>query len=294
VLQPVVDKRWSERRERARALAERWSFAAEVLLFYATLLDVQERAFEAALEDRPQPDRLAAYATQNVLPKVIEASVAHGPPAMTETVLTSFHETDFESTIEAWLRGESLAPVERYLARAASGPILEALGAEALRERAAPAERRRCPVCGGAPQVSYFAPSSEDLVTARRYLVCSRCANAWPFARLTCAGCGETETKQLVIYGEVGTTQAERSEHIVKARSARAGDADAAAPAEPAAQFPHLRIDGCRTCSQFLLTIDLERDRRAVPLVDEIAAIPLSLYAAERGLNKIVPNLVGF
>jgi formate dehydrogenase maturation protein FdhE len=42
------------------------------------------------------------------------------------------------------------------------------------------------------------------------------------------------------------------------------------------------------------LTIDLDRDPRAVPLVDEIAAIPLDLYAKERGLTKLVPNLMGF
>jgi formate dehydrogenase maturation protein FdhE len=43
-----------------------------------------------------------------------------------------------------------------------------------------------------------------------------------------------------------------------------------------------------------LHTIDLTRDRRAVPVVDEIAAIPLDFFAKERGLQKIVPNLMGF
>ena len=137
--------------------------------------------------------------------------------------------------------------------------------------------------------MSYFAPSAEDLVTAHRHLVCSRCATSWPFARLTCASCGENETKQLTIFGEIGTTQGELSEQIIKARNASTKSA-----VGPTAQFPHMRVDGCRSCSRYLLSIDLERDARAVPLVDEIAAIPLSLYAAERGLTKIVPNLMGF
>jgi formate dehydrogenase maturation protein FdhE len=38
----------------------------------------------------------------------------------------------------------------------------------------------------------------------------------------------------------------------------------------------------------------LGRDRRAVAQVDEIAAIPLDLYAKERGLRKVVPNIMGF
>ena len=36
------------------------------------------------------------------------------------------------------------------------------------------------------------------------------------------------------------------------------------------------------------------RDARSVPEVDEMVALPLDLYAAERGLCKITPNLMGF
>jgi FdhE protein len=89
------------------------------------------------------------------------------------------------------------------------------------------------------------------------------------------------------VYGEVGTTQAELSGAVIKPAAARA------APATDA-QFPHLRVDGCETCSHYVLTIDLDRDGRAVPIVDEIAALPLDLYAKERGMSKLVPNLMGF
>jgi FdhE protein len=283
---PVLDKRWTDRRERASALAERWSFAAEVLSFYRALLDVQERAFDAALTDQPKREQIAAYAAERVLPAVIEASVASGPPAMTESVLSAFHEAELEPMLEAWLRGESLIAVERYLARASAGPVLEAVAPsfEPVDSR----EDGVCPQCGGLPQLSYFAPSDEDLVTAHRHLLCSRCAWTWKFPRLMCPSCGETETKALTIYGEIGTTQAELSENIIKSRG------NPAASKLPPAQFPHMRVDGCKSCSTFTLCLDLERDGRAVPVVDEIAAIPLSLYAVERGLNKIVPNLMGF
>jgi formate dehydrogenase maturation protein FdhE len=58
--------------------------------------------------------------------------------------------------------------------------------------------------------------------------------------------------------------------------------------------FPHLRIEGCSTCNRYLIDVDLGHDARAVPEVDELAALPLDLYAAERGLTKITPNLMGF
>ena len=119
-----------------------------------------------------------------------------------------------------------------------------------------------CPNCGGLPQVSYFAVSGEPLVSGPRYLVCSRCARNWIFSRMTCAGCGEADGAKLPIFQEEK-------------------------------QFPHLRVDGCRSCNRYLMTIDLRRDERAVPIVDELAALPLDLYATDQGLTKITPNLLG-
>jgi FdhE protein len=69
---------------------------------------------------------------------------------------------------------------------------------------------------------------------------------------------------------------------------------EAAAAAAGVPTFPHLRIDACATCERYLLDVDLSRDPRAVPEVDELAALPLDLYAAEHGLSKITPNLMGF
>ena len=44
----------------------------------------------------------------------------------------------------------------------------------------------------------------------------------------------------------------------------------------------------------YLLSIDLAANPRAVAVVDELAAIPLGLYARDRGFTKITPNLMGF
>jgi len=62
---------------------------------------------------------------------------------------------------------------------------------------------------------------------------------------------------------------------------------------EPA-RFPHLRIEACATCERYVIDVDLGRDREAVPDVDELAALPLDLFAADCGLTKITPNIMGF
>ena len=79
---------------------------------------------------------------------------------------------------------------------------------------------------------------------------------------MTCPACGETDGTKLPIFQEDK-------------------------------QFPHMRVDGCRTCHRYLLTVDLRRDARAVPIVDELTALPLDLYAIDQGLTKITPNLLG-
>jgi formate dehydrogenase maturation protein FdhE len=60
------------------------------------------------------------------------------------------------------------------------------------------------------------------------------------------------------------------------------------------AVFPNLRVAGCDTCRRYLIEVDLAQDGRAVPEVDELAALPLDLYAADQGLTKVTPNLMGF
>jgi formate dehydrogenase maturation protein FdhE len=52
-------------------------------------------------------------------------------------------------------------------------------------------------------------------------------------------------------------------------------------------------VETCDTCHCYIKTIDLTKDGRAVPVVDELAAIPLSLWAAENGYSKVRANLLG-
>ena len=254
---------YAARRERARELGARYDFAQEPLRLYLALIDAHERAFERAREERPQAEDLAAYAVRASLPGVMEAAVAAGPHPLREAVLVRFDEGDLEGIVETWLRGEHQGPTDDFLARAATMPLLEALPEVAEALRGETANERRCPLCGGPPQLAYFAETGEALVTPPRRLVCARCANEWVLPRMTCASCGETTGAKMPILADFD-------------------------------HFPHLRIDACEICRRYLITVDLRKEPRAVPVVDELAALPLDFAAAERGYRKITPNVMGF
>ena len=60
-----------------------------------------------------------------------------------------------------------------------------------------------------------------------------------------------------------------------------------------AAEFPHMRLLACESCKGYLLIVDLDRDVGAIPEVDELAALPLDLWAIQNGYHKLQPNLAG-
>ena len=107
---------------------------------------------------------------------------------------------------------------------------------------------------------------------------------------MTCPGCGEDSSSRLATFNEEGTTSGERGA-VVRGLQGKLETHDGAAPK---AVFPHMRIEACDTCGRYLLNIDLAADPAAVPIVDELAGLPLDLYARECGFSKIIPNLMGF
>ncbi len=117
---------------------------------------------------------------------------------------------------------------------------------------------RVCPLCGGRPVFGVLRLEGDG---GKRCMVCSFCAYEWEFRRILCPTCGEEEEKKLPVY--------------------------------VAEQFPHLRVEACETCKFFVRTIDLTKDGYAVPVVDDLAAIPLTLWAHEHGYSRLQPNLLG-
>jgi len=246
---------WPLRRHRAAELAERYPHAAEMLRLYQALTVVQEAAHRI-----PSPQDIASFAVEHLLPGVIDVTIEMGPRALRDGVIALYASENMEDLIQRWLHQKPLNPFETYLARASASPLLEASATSS--SASGGGSSLQCPACGGLPQLSYFAVSGEALVSGPRYLVCSRCATNWIFSRMTCAACGESTGPKLPIFQEQE-------------------------------RFPNVRVDGCQTCRKYLLTFDLRRDTRAVPVVDEVAALPLDLYARDQGFTKITPNLMG-
>ena len=276
---------WLDRRRRVGQLRTRHGYARQLLDFFGALLSAQEKVFHEAAAAAPDASRLVAYVSEVVVPPVLDVSLAVGPERMRSDLIRHLERTDPRAMLETWMRGEDQPLVERFLARAALGPVLEAL-VEVRGACSGPLDERHCPHCGGPPQLGYFAPAPEDLASGRRLLLCARCGAAWGYARMMCAGCGEDASAKLPIFNELGTTSGERGSLI---RGLARPE-----PSRHSAVFPHVRIEACETCRQYLLSFDLEVDREAVPVVDEIGALPLDLYARDRGFTKITPNLMGF
>ena len=286
----VASEIWADRRRRNVELRARQPFAREVLDFYGALLGVQEQAFDEAISSRPGAGQLVAYVAEMVVPAVVNVSIAAGPQGLRDALAVHLEAMDAGDLVSAWLKSVEQPAIDRYLARASVGPVLEALGPDISAACAGPRDHMHCPSCGGPPQLSYFAIAGEDLAAGGRFLLCARCHASWGYARMTCPGCGEDSSSRLPIFSEEGTTSGERGS-VVRGLLGKLGDGGGS---EHSAVFPHVRIEACDTCRQYLLSVDLASDPAAVPIVDELAALPLDLYARERGYRKIIPNLVGF
>ena len=281
---------FTDRRDRTAELRHRHAFARELLDFYGALLAVQEQAHEEAISARPPARDLVPFVAEMVVPAVVNASIAAGPLKLRDAVALRMETIDPREFVAAWIEGEDQASVDRFLARASVGPVLEALGPEAAASCVGVRDERHCPTCGGPPQLSYFALAPEDLAAGGRFLLCARCHRSWGYARMTCAGCGEDSGSRLPIFSEEGTASGERGS-VVRGLQGRIGDQGTV---EHQPVFPHLRIEACDSCRRYLLNIDLAADPTAIPVVDELCALPLDLYARERGFSKIIPNLMGF
>jgi formate dehydrogenase accessory protein FdhE len=117
---------------------------------------------------------------------------------------------------------------------------------------------RVCPLCGGRALFGVLRLEGDG---GKRCMVCSFCGYEWEFRRILCPTCGEEVEKKLPVY--------------------------------VADQFPHIRVEACETCKFYVRTIDLTKDGNAVPVVDDLAAIPLTLWAHEHGYSRLQPNLLG-
>jgi FdhE protein len=115
-----------------------------------------------------------------------------------------------------------------------------------------------CPFCSRTPALGVLRPEGDG---AKRSLICSLCLTEWEYRRIVCPNCDEQRVEQLPIY--------------------------------TAADFEHIRVEACDTCRSYIKTVDMTKNGRAVPVVDELAAIPLTLWAEDKGYSKLQCNLLG-
>jgi FdhE protein len=269
---------------RASVLAERHAFAREILSFYGSIATFQSTYYESLPQRWGQKpvvpangDLRSEFNLSVVLEpfaeflKVIEV---HAPQALVEEaqnlkskgtarqaeILQEFWKTGLLET-HLPVAGPSepplVNPFEDFFARAMFQPYAEFV-AGAMLPPAPLMTVCRCPRCNALPLLGVLRPEGDG---GKRFLVCSFCFLEWEFRRILCANCGEEKEQQLPVY--------------------------------VAEQFPHIRVESCDTCKHFLRTVDLTKDGNAIPVVDDLTAVPLSLWAEEHGYTRIQGNLLG-
>jgi formate dehydrogenase accessory protein FdhE len=257
---------WESLIRRAEQLAAKNDATNELLNFYTGLLRAQKKIYEflrtrkgwlpSGMLEEDLPTIRA------MMPELLRAVEAHGPVALAEEARMLQHAADEE--IDRLLLEQWRAPSDfQFFAKAFLQPYARWLAESGGQPVDRDFERRenRCPFCGGKPQVSLLQVKEASAESGGRDLVCATCLTAWPFRRVVCAQCGEERPAKL---GYFHTPQ-----------------------------YDHVRIEACDTCNHYIKSIDLTRLGLAVPLVDEIAAAPLDVWAHEHGYTKIELNLVG-
>jgi FdhE protein len=261
---------WQRRTQRAEELARQYPFAAEILRFYGEVVGFQKdlyRRLEGSAGQKHSPKAQVAGPPELGLllarfRPFLSAVQAHGPAQLAQAAreLEAASADSQTQLLNAFWdgmgTGDPPAGPEQFFARAFLQPY-----AEFVRMRS---DMRwdgytlsLCPFCGRAPGVGILRPLGDG---GQRSLVCSFCQAEWEFRRIVCAGCGEEDHRKLPVY--------------------------------TAAELTHVRVECCDTCRRYLKTVDLTKNGLADPVVDEIAAVPLDLWAQERGYTKLQSNLM--
>ena len=279
---------WERRIERAEELAQSMPQVRDILAFYAEVLKWQRdlsKIITAASADRSltgffEHDHSLLL---NCFDSLLEIARRDGSTALAsqaEKLATA--RNGWKAALAEYWNGE-FDPEQSFFARTCIQPYLEQLADQqrppadsrlmeplpaALGEFVNARTQCLCPNCGRKPQLTMLSNETEapdlsggSVDGGRRLLMCGDCLTSWPFQRLACVNCLEENPHKLSYY---------RAETM-----------------------PEYRVECCDTCRNYIKTIDLTRNNRCVPTVDELAAIPLDLWAREQGYQKIRLNLAG-
>jgi formate dehydrogenase accessory protein FdhE len=260
--------------QRADYLATIYPFAAEILTFYRRICVVQQalsKEIHGALRNQPVTAANGSFREQidveRMLP-LVKQTLTQLVPVSPEPLAVYIKEF-LQGSREHWAaalqryvmlgsaNGAAEDSREELLARVLIDPYAEMLAAQQKVPSGA-AAGNLCPLCEARPLAGVLRVEGDG---GKRFLLCAFCGTEWEFRRIYCAFCGESREQSLPVF--------------------------------VAEKFPHIRVEACDTCRHCIRSVDLTKDGHAVPVVDDLAAIPLALWAGEYGYQRICGNLLG-
>ena len=259
---------------RAEHLRTVYPFAAEVLSYYVHVCLAQQelsQELENSLQRRPPAALFGDLRRQidvGVLVPRTQKALRHLPQRSPAPLAAFFAEFLAKSAagraaaLQDYVThgGTDEAtrdPRERLVAAILVQPYAELLAGR-IATPPAIAAGNLCPRCSARAVAGALRIEGDG---GKRILLCSFCGTEWEFRRILCAHCGESREQSLPVY--------------------------------VAEKYPHIRVEAGETCRHCLRTVDLTKDGNAVPVVDDLAAIPLALWAEEYGYQRIQDNLLG-
>jgi FdhE protein len=265
---------WDERLKRTEDLAESYPFAREILAFYRKLTAFQKDSYDYLLAacgsetiKRPPGSLREELDLIVLLPKfpvflaLVEQAAPQGLARLARELAARDSNAWMDLLAGYWSSNGAELPLGEnpslFFARAFLQPYAEYLAGHTDSPPLLTTPNL-CPLCSSKPQLGVLRPEGDG---ARRSLVCSLCLTEWIYRRLICPACGEERDPRLPVY----LTE----------------------------QFDYISVEACDTCKTYLKTVNLTKNGRAVPVVDELAAVPLTLWAEQQGYHKIFPNLLG-
>lgn len=249
---------WNTRINRALELIQSQPAASELLQFYQQLARFQESVFEQL----PSAENHDVSVLVPFIAGLVSTVERHGSLALKAAAKSLAHTSHAEIlellTIMWQHEPEYKKFTSEYLffARALLQPYAEHLASRSSHsEDGSPPV---CPFCGSKPQVAVLRPEGDG---GKRSLICSLCATEWPFLRVRCPNCGEEHKDKLPVF--------------------------------VADNIDYVRVDACDSCHSYIKSVDMTKNGRAVPVVDELATLSLNLWAQEKGYSKVEVNLLG-
>jgi len=272
----VAQNEWQRRIARAEVLGAQYSFAAEILRFYVAIARFQEKFYEelgrslerlsagsgdVASDSEPFARPLPPELTRR-FGKFLSVVEQNGPGPLRESAreLRDGGADSHSQLLTAFWNGSETGALppgpNDFFARAFLQPYAASIRSRSSMRWSGPTPYL-CPFCKRKPGLGVLRPLGDG---GQRSLVCSFCLAEWEFRRIVCPGCGEENHAKLPVY--------------------------------TAAELKHVRVEGCDSCRTYIKTVDMTKSGLAEPIVDEMASIPLDLWAQRQGYTKLQSNLM--